>query len=104
MRGKLRFCKPGEQNLKRPIELILDLSVVLFIKRIQKSFVRLRQAVLPENWVCDVVPVLPVKQTGTDIATLQTVKQTGLVLADSSCRLSGKAQEGDSVPTLQCVS
>jgi len=29
-RGNLDFCKPGEQNLMRLLELILDLSPVFF--------------------------------------------------------------------------
>lgn len=47
MRGKLHFCKPGEENLKRLMELILDLSVVFFNQGMQNNLLRLIKAGSP---------------------------------------------------------
>lgn len=41
------FCKPGEQNLKRTMELVLDLSVVFFIQGMQNNLLRLVKADSP---------------------------------------------------------
>lgn len=41
------FCKPGEQNLRRTMELVLDLSVVFFIQGMQTNLLRLIKAGSP---------------------------------------------------------